>query len=85
MAIRATADTDLLLVADWLIAIRDAGGSHVEVIGWGDASAKLIVDPSVPVRWIGPLDYRAIEDKGDYNISTAVRRPPKEAVVATGA
>ncbi len=76
-AILATADTDLLPVAEGLIALRDSGGPAVEVIGWGGASAKLALDASVPVRWIGLLDYRAIQDKADYNVPTSDRRPPR--------
>jgi uncharacterized LabA/DUF88 family protein len=68
VAILATADADLTPVAEGLVALKPKGGPEVEVIGWGGVSVKLEI-PDVPVRWIGPLDYKAIQDTTDYNIA----------------
>jgi uncharacterized LabA/DUF88 family protein len=67
VAILATADADLLPVAEGLLALKLGGGPGVEIIGWGGVSVRLAVE-DVPVRWIGPLDYRAVRDMTDYNI-----------------
>jgi uncharacterized LabA/DUF88 family protein len=69
VAILATADSDLLPVAEGLMLLKATGGPDVEVIGWGGVSVKLEV-PDVPVRWIGPLDYKTVRDNTDYNIAT---------------
>jgi len=67
-AILATADTDLLPVVEGLQALKaQCGSPGVEVIGWGGPSAKLVA-PGLVVRWIGPLDYKAVQDTTDYNI-----------------
>jgi uncharacterized LabA/DUF88 family protein len=69
VAILATADSDLLPVAEGLVVLKQKGGPDVEVIAWAGQSVKLEV-PKVPVRWIGALDYKAVRDNTDYNIPT---------------
>lgn len=72
-AILVTADSDHLPVVEALQALKAASGvPEVEVVGWGGVSQKLDV-PGAPVRWIGPLDYKAVQDTTDYNIKPAGR------------
>lgn len=53
---------------------EEAGSPDVAVIGWGGTSQHLEVPGvEVPVRWIGKMDYEAIRDRTDYNISPADR------------
>jgi uncharacterized LabA/DUF88 family protein len=74
LAILVTADTDLLPVAEGLIALKTkAGKPDVAVVGWARTSQHLEV-AGVPVRWVGPRDYEAVRDHRDYNVSAVDRR-----------
>jgi hypothetical protein len=77
LAILATADTDLLPVAEGLVVLRDTTGKlDVAVVGWAGTSQHLEL-AGVDVRWIGRRDYEAVRDTTDYNISPADRWPTR--------
>jgi uncharacterized LabA/DUF88 family protein len=77
LAILATADTDLLPVAEGLVVLREKTGKpEVAVVGWAGTS-KHLVSPNVPVLWIGRRDYETCRNREDFNISPANRWPTR--------
>jgi uncharacterized LabA/DUF88 family protein len=67
--ILASCDTDLNPVIDALLTMKQARGvPAVEVIAWRGRQQNLGRPPGVPFRWIGDLDYKAVQDPTDYNL-----------------
>jgi NYN domain len=68
LAIIASCDSDLNPAIDALLELRRLNGKpDVAVIAWEGRKHNLGRPPDVPFRWLGKLDYRAIQDPTDYN------------------
>jgi hypothetical protein len=69
VAIIASCDSDLNPAIDALLELKALHGKpDVEVIAWEGRRHNLGRPPEVPFRWVGKLDYRAIQDPTDYNL-----------------
>ena len=65
----ASCDTDLAPAVEALLRLKDKQGSpDVELIAWKGRANKIgLPDRQLTYRWVGDIDYKAVQELTDYN------------------